>query len=33
MKKKGEPQSVELIWDIGVQEWQQATHIIQAVDL
>lgn len=33
MKKKGEPQSIELIWDTGVQEWQQPTHIIQAVDL
>jgi len=33
MKKKGEPQSIELIWDTGVQEWQQPTHIIQAMDL
>lgn len=33
MEEEGEPETIELIWDIRVEEGQQAAHVIQAVDL
>lgn len=33
VQEEREPQSVELVWDLWVEERQQATHIIHAVDL
>lgn len=33
MEEEGEPEAVKLIWNIRVKERQQATHIIQTVDL
>lgn len=33
VKEKGQPESVELIGDFRVQKGQEATHIIQAMDL
>lgn len=33
MEKQRQPQAVDLIWDLGVEEGQQATNIVHAVDL
>lgn len=33
VEEEGEPEAVKLIWNVGVEEGQQATHIIQTVDL
>lgn len=33
MQEQREPQAVELIWDLWVEEWQQAAHVIHAVHL
>lgn len=33
MKEEGEPETVELIWNIRVKEGKQAAYVIQTVDL
>lgn len=33
MQEERQPQAIELIWDLWVEKWQQATHIIHAVHL
>lgn len=33
MQEEREPEPIELVWDLGVQERQEATHIIHAMNL
>lgn len=33
VKEEGEPESGELVWDLWVEERQQTTHVVHAVNL
>lgn len=33
MEEQGQPEPVELVWDLGVEKGQQPAHLVQAVHL